>query len=143
MGKEGYMCVRITFTRKPSFFKVSPCFDGQLECESWEPMQVDPGAWQAAPSGDAAPSSHGLLPACTCSGLLRVWSLDDLHRNHLGCQFKKQIPRIHPRPKDSHILGRGLGLFSLKKHRRRFLRPLGFESMTLALQSTVTAQYNF
>lgn len=90
------MCVRITFTRKPSFFEVSPCFHGHLELESWEPMQVDTGAWQPGPEGDAAPVQSLTPASCISSGLLPVWSLGNLHQNHLGCQFKNADSQVSP-----------------------------------------------
>ena len=85
----------------------------------------------AGPGGNSVLSacpSGGCVSLSICAGssvfiyyvFLSVWSLDYLHQKHLGCQLKMQIPRAHPRPKDSDPLGRGQGLCNLNKHTWKF-----------------------
>lgn len=77
------MCWNI-FTRKLSFFKISPCTDGQLESKGSLPTR-------------RMPSPCPLVHSCQfLSVLLEVWSLDYLHQNHLGCKFKRQILGLTP-----------------------------------------------
>lgn len=84
------------------------------------------GCWPCPVTDSSQPASP--LGSCQCG--LRATCI----RITWDASLKMQIPRIHPRPKYSNILGRGLGLSNLKKQPRRFLCPVGFESMTLALQ---------
>lgn len=71
------MCVRIIFTSNLGFFHISPCSNGQFECEYKELARGETPFWQPVHQEDASPCSFVRAhqsSSTTCFSVCGLWT---------------------------------------------------------------------
>ena len=121
--KEKCVCQNYIHKEAP-LFQSLPMLQWATQCESWELMAGGHSGLAGCPLAGRCP--HPVTGSCqpaSTVGFSKCGLWTTCIRIAWDAGLKMQIPRIHLRLKDVNILGRGLGLFTLKKHPGDYTSP--------------------